>query len=347
MLNTKTLKKLFIITTVCAVPILLVAIKPSASTIPKKNALFLPNLLKKSDSISRLIIQDQQGTLTFEHSNNTWKILEKNNFPVLHDKVEELLYSLADLKIVEPKTASPEFFSSLDLEDVDQPNSKSLLVTVQDDQKHDLAKIIIGKREGLRVGEDYTENICVRMAGDYQTWIVQGTLPISSDFKDWVDQPLLGLIDADQLKQVSIINTNGEKVVIEKSTPEQEDFELLTAKDKPGMTLNIDTINTLPFEVAEIEFDDVLFAANQNVDWSKSLKADLETFSGIKIALEVVKQDGIIYSKVMAKSIDDSNEDLKQLAAAYNDSKQQWYYKLSQHAYDELTISNADFYKQS
>jgi len=345
MLNSKTLKQLFIITTICAVPILLIAIKPSRSAIQNKGALLLPHLLKSPEHVTRVIIQDAHGTLTFEHKHDAWKILEKNNFPVLHDKVEELLYSLADLRIVEPKTANTQLYADLGVNDVAPDKPETLMVTVQDDQEHDRAKLIIGKREGLKIGEDYIEQIFVRFAGDSQTWLVQGTLPISSDFKDWVEQPLLGLIDTDQLKQVEITNLNGERVLIQKANPEQEDFVLASSKTRPGTALNLDLINTLPFEVAELEFEDVVFAADQNIDWSQSVRAEIETFSGLKIALNLVRKDGVVYSKVLAKALDDSNEDAKQIAEAYNDSTQQWYYKLSQHAYDEITVANADLLK--
>lgn len=340
MLNSKTLKKLFIITTICVVPILLIAIKPLRSSIQNKGELLLPQLLKNPEHIARVIIQDAQGTLTFEHKHNAWKILEKNNFPVLHDKVEELLFSLSDLRVVEPKTTNSQLYAGLGVNDIAPNNAESLMVTVQDNQNHDRVKLIIGRREGLKIGEDYVEQIFVRSAGDSQTWLVQGTLPISSDFKDWVEQPLLGLIDSDQLKLVQITNLNGEKVLIQKTYPEQEDFVL--ANSKAGATRNVDLVNTVPFEVAELEFEDVVFAADQNIDWSESVKAEIETFSGLKIALNMVRKDGVVYSKVLAKALDDSNEDAKQIAAAYNDSKQQWYYKLSQQAYDEITISNAE-----
>lgn len=343
MLNKKTLTKLLGITLICAVPVVLILLKTSGSTIMSKDTLFLPNLLKNKQQIAKLIIQDHDRTLTLQRANDTWQIVERNNYPVLHDKVEELLYGLADLRIVEPKTTNSQLYGQLDVNDISDSGAKSILITVQDSEQHDLAKVIIGKREGLQLGEDYSEHIFVRKADDTQTWLVQGLLPLSNDIKDWVEQPLLGLVDSSKVKKIIVSKTDGNKLTISKTIPEQEDFILETAVQQPGMTLDVDSINTLPFEVAELEFEDVLLAADQNIDWSSSITAELETFPGVTVALNFVQRDGVVFAKAQATAAPDATADVQQQVSKFNAEKETWVYKLPADFYKTITVNNTDF----
>src|SRR5206468_6175363 len=59
-----------------------------------------------------------------------WAVIEKGNYPAAPGRVRQLLLGLADLTLVEPKTARPELFGRLDLDD--PSNGKSTLISLQD-----------------------------------------------------------------------------------------------------------------------------------------------------------------------------------------------------------------------
>jgi hypothetical protein len=345
MLNTKTLTKLLIITSLSAVAVVALIYKTSGSAIKNKNMIFLPNLVKNPEQIATLIIQDHAQTLTLHRSDNVWEIVERNNFPVVHDKVEELLFGLADVRIVESKTANPDLYNQLDLTDISDPASKAILVTIQDKDRRDLARVLIGKREGLTLGEEYMERIFVRKANEQQTWLVQGLLPLSDDIKDWVEQPLLSIVASDQVKSLTINCGSAKNVVIDKNTQQQEDFVLEQAQTKPGMTLDVDSINALPYEVAELEFYDVVPLSAENINWQDSIKAELETFAGLKLTMDVVRHDNKVYAKVKAHAGIDASNELKQIVEHYNVSKAKWYYLLSDSFYKSITIDTDSFMK--
>lgn len=345
MLNTKTLAKLILVTLVCAIPVAYLATRQPESAIKGNGTLFLPNLLKDPDHIKTLVIQDHTQTLTVQRNAAAWQILEKNNFSVLHDKVEELLFGLADMRIVEPKTSNPDLLAQLDLNDSTEPASKAITITVLDAAEQELAKVVVGKRESLRLGEEFAEHIFIRNASEQQAWLVQGMLPISNDFHDWVEQPLLSLVDVEQIKSVHISQANGQKVAITKNSAEQEDFILENAQPKLGMVLDIESINTLPFKVAELEFNDVTPAKQIDLDWAQSTVAELQTFAGVTVVLNVLQQDDHVYGKVHATVADTADDDLKQQVAKYNANSQTWYYSLPAEFYQAISVSNDDLLK--
>jgi hypothetical protein len=345
MLNAKTLRKLVIITTVCAVPVIFIAFKGGIAAIHDKNQIFIPDLIKNKDQISKIIMQDYSQKLTLQKVNGSWLMLERNNYPVLTDKVEDLIYSLADLRIIEPKTNNRAYFKQLDVNDITEPDSQALLVMLQDGDNINFAKVYIGKREGVRLGEEYQEHIFVRRADEDQTWLVQGVVPLSSDFRDWVEQPLLGLIDSDQIKSVAIQRPQADKIVIAKNKQDQEDFILETLSAKKGMVLDLDAVNTVPFELAELEYSDVLPVASVDAEWDKSLTATLETFPGVTVVLNVIKHNDRVFAKVQANVSGEANAELQSKVQAYNTMKQGWVYELSPEFYKSISLANADFMK--
>lgn len=345
MLNTKTLKRLVVITTLCVIPLVWIAINNGNVVIDTKSKKLFPGLLKQREQVGMIIVQRHDQTLTLQKKNGVWGILENNNYPVISSKVDDLLFSLADLRVIEPKTAKPDFHEQLDVNDITDPQSNAVLITIQNLKGADIAKIYVGKRESVRLGEEFQEHIFIRRAGEDQTWLVQGILPLSTDFKEWVEQPLLGIIDSDQVQRLSINVPAVSNIVISKSTAEQEDFVIETAQIKAtrGHTLDLDTVNTLPFEVAELEFNNVLVSDAANLDWNNSVVATLETFPGVQVELNVLKHDGKVYAKVHATTTADATDAVQDSVKIYNDSKQSWIYEVSKKFYNTITVSSNDF----
>jgi len=346
MLNTKTLKRLVFITALCAIPVVWIAINNGSIAIDTKSKKLLPGFLKQREQVAVVIVQGHGKTLTLQRQNNgIWGILENSNYPVMTSKVDDLLFSLADLQVIEPKTAKPEFHEQLDVNDITDPQSNAVLITVQNLKGADIVKIYVGKRESVRLGEEFQEHIFIRRAGEDQTWLVQGILPLSTDFKEWVEQPLLGIIDSDQVQRLSINAPSVSNIVISKATVEQEDFVIETAQIKAtkGHTLDLDTVNTLPFEVAELEFNNVLVSDAANLDWSNSIVATLDTFPGVQVALNVLKHENKVYAKVHATAAADASDTVQNSVKTYNDSKQPWIFEISKQFYNTITVSNNDF----
>lgn len=344
MLSAKTLKRLVILTTICAVPVVLIAFKNSTSAIKNKNALFLPSLMQKPDQISKVILQDKRHTITLQKGANGWQMVERNNYPVLKDKVEELLYSIADLRVVEPKTSNHDLYKQLDVNDLNDADSSTILITVSDAYNATLAKFFIGKREGIRVGEEYQEHIFVRKADEDQTWLVEGVMPLSNDFRDWVEQPLIGIIESEQIRSVEIDKPKGDKIVISKAKEDQEDFSLENLQAKQGMVLDLDAVNTVPFEIAELEYRDVQ-PVSGSVNWNNSINTTLETFAGVKIILNFVKDGDKVLAKVHADASQEVKPELLEKVLAFNNSKKDWVYEIAPEMYKELALHKTDFLK--
>ncbi len=185
-------------------------IKTTYSNFEGKNNSISKLFLKKlnsNDTINKIRkiqidFNSEKFTLVKNHDDN-WVLIERGNYPVVDQKVKELVCDLADLKIIEPKTTKPENFAVLQLEDI-EVNKNVTRIILFDAEDKEIDGIYIGKREFLAsVNADYQAHIFVRRPKENQAWLVAGKLPEGFALKDLVKQPLLS-IDLATVLQVEL-----------------------------------------------------------------------------------------------------------------------------------------------
>lgn len=343
MLKLKTLNRLLLITGLIAIPLILSFMNFGGSANKHKNEVLFVELSKNIDKVASVTIKNQEQSLTLVRNETGWGLQDRNNFPVETAQVQELLAAIASLKIVEAKTENSLLYDQLDLADLSKPNSKAWQITLADADNNEVASFLIGKREAFQVEEKFSERIFVRKTAEQQSWLVQGVLPLHMNISDWLDQPLLDLLDTAQIKKVIMNKFGDQPFTIVKADIEQEDFILENEPTKLGMKLDVDAVNAMPFEVAELEFIDVLPADQRQLDWSKSLSARIETFPGLALDLNIVQDEDKVYAKFVAKADDLSSDEVKQQAATFNTATQNWYYNLTPELYNSIALSATDF----
>ena len=289
MINFKTLNRLALITCLIAVPVVIIFLNFGGSAIKYKNEPLYPNLNKELTNVTEIQIKTQNENLTLVRNGSAWGIAARQNYPVQPERVQDLLQAVAALKIMEAKTTNSLLYEQLDLSDLTVSGSKAWQIVLQDDKQQEIANMLIGKREAFETDNQYSERIFIRKAGDQQAWLVQGLLPLDLNVRDWLVQPMQEVINEAQIKRITLSRPESGILTIAKASPEQEDFTLQDAPTKPGMKLDNDAVNTLPYEMVELEFDDIVPASESTVDWSKAITAEVETFPGLALDLNIIQ----------------------------------------------------------
>jgi hypothetical protein len=346
MVNKKTLNRLAIFTLLVAIPVSIIFMHSGGSAIKHKNEPLYPGLGQSLEQVVQIQIKNQNDHITLVRAENTWGLAERGNYPVDPDQVKSLLQGVAELKIVEPKTSNALLYEQLDLADLTQPGSKAWQLVMLNDKQEEVINLIIGKREAVQNGEQYAERIFARKSGDNQSWLVQGLLPLNLNLRDWIEQPLVEFINENQIKSVVVTKPDNTSFTISKNAVEQQDFELQNPPVQAGMKLDVDAVNTVPFEVAELEFDDIVPATEKQLDWSHALSAKVETFPGMALDLAVIRDGEQVYAKVLAKVPENANPELQEQATKLNALTQAWYYKLAPEFYNTIDLANSDFLQE-
>jgi hypothetical protein len=223
--------------------------------------------------------------MTFVRDGDSWLVSEKGNYPANAGKISQIVRTMADLTLVEPKTRKPDLYPRLEVED--PGNGKSALVTVKDKSGTALAEAIVGKRRYDRLGGG-NDGVYLRKPGDAQAWLARGALDASGDPPSWLDRQILDISEK-KIAKVTLTQPDGTKLVISRSAPDAK----FAVEDAPAdAKFKSETATSGPAAALEtLDLEDVKPAAEQPVPDKDVVTASFTTFDGLTINLRLVEHD--------------------------------------------------------
>jgi hypothetical protein len=161
-----------------------------------------PGIAPKLAAATRVEIKRTGEDVVLERHGNVWGVADDSGYPAQPGKVHGVLAGIAELRLVEPRTADPAQYNRLGVEDPDQPKTDSALVKVADATGAPIATLIVGHRRASG-GPDLPEQVFVRRPGDAQSWLAEGKLPIDGDALMWLDRDIVN-IDHTKVASVAV-----------------------------------------------------------------------------------------------------------------------------------------------
>jgi hypothetical protein len=179
---------------------------PHAVAVPQGSisagSLAFPGLAARLAKATRIEITEGGKTLALGLHNGVWGIAARGYYPAQQTKVHELLAGLAELRLVEQRTADPAFYARLGVEDPNKPGAGADLVRVLDAEGKPLAAIIVGHRSVPTQGGG-PDSLYVRLPGEARSWLAEGHLSPQADMQEWFDRDIAN-IDHGRIASVSV-----------------------------------------------------------------------------------------------------------------------------------------------
>lgn len=242
-----------------------------------------PNLLSKVNDVSYLKIEKNDGTLTLTKEDDEWTVKENDHYPAAIDKIRQLVLGIGNMKRVEPKTANPEHYQQLGLQDVSKKGAKSTHVVLIAGKDKKLADLIIGDSKPSQ-GDPTKKSYYIRTKDDPQSWLVNANLPDQWQPKDWLDIDVFE-VKRDRIQQVKVSHPDGEVVYIHRDSPAVRDFTLESLKPGEKVTAPYE-VNNIATTFTKMTFDDVVSDNTAKVDKKPFYTAVLKTFDGLEVTFE-------------------------------------------------------------
>jgi hypothetical protein len=255
-----------------------------ASSTPANRPAF-PALAGELGEVASVALERKGLAATFLRWGNHWFVAQKGNYPAATGKLRQIVLSLADMRLVEPKTRLADLYPRLEVED---PGSgPATLVAVADRSGKDLARLIVGKRRFDRLGEGH-DGVYVRRPGDAQSWLASGDLDLSGDLASWLDRQIVDIPDG-RIAKVSLTEPNGTRLVLSRAKPDGQ----FAVEGAPASTkFKSDTATNEPAMALEtLDLDDVAPAAKMPVPSGGVAAASYTTFDGLTIDLRLDEKD--------------------------------------------------------
>jgi hypothetical protein len=306
----------------------------------------VPGLADHLKGLKTVIVKQADGDFTFDWDGKAWVARDRNNYPADDQKIDALVLQMARLIRIEPKTAVPDKYVRLDLNDPKAKDSHAKEVVLLDHDGKTLADVFVGKRKFSLGGKE--GGVYVRLANDSQTWLALGDLTLGTKLGDWLKHDVLTLDEKD-VKRITVTHPEGDKIVVSRASPTDLNFKIenLPWGKQPASTY---VVNDYGRFLTVLTADDVAPADTVPFPKDKTTTADVETFSGLHIAVQLVEKDNASWIKVRADAPAVPNApptpDRAELAKAINARSEAWVYQVPGYQVSALRKHMAELVKK-
>lgn len=259
-----------------------------ARTDPRVNRPVLTGLAQRLDQVARLTVVhgDLKTTLLREHG--VWEVEQKDDYPADAAKIRHILLGLAALRYAEPKTAKPDLYSRLDVEDAGKKGGDSRLVTLSDATGRLMDELILGKRRYDIFGGG-NDGIYVRKPSEARSWLASGSLELPSDTLDWVDRAIT-LIPAKRIASARFVAPDGTIVAIARAKTGAP-FALAGGVPNGHKLKSADALLELARGLNYFSLDDVKPATTLPFPARETTRSVYTTFDGLTVTVSMMEHD--------------------------------------------------------
>jgi hypothetical protein len=313
----------------------------------------VPDLKAALGDIERVTVVKANGetVATLEKRPDNWVVADKGGYVANAAKLRQALTALSEAKILEQKTANPELYARLGVEDVTGASAAgvSLAMTAPG---HELPTIILGNAEGSKYRY-------ARRAGEAQSYLIDRNPDVPRAAAQWVDSVIVD-VRGERIREVTIKHPDGEVVHISKASPELANFEV--ADVPKGRELSYPGVaNVIGNALRELNLEDVERAS---APAEQPTIVEFRTFDGLVLRVTGAKRGDDDWITLEA-SVDPSQaaaappaapaEGAAAAAAPAADPNAEaqrinakvggWSYKIAGFQYDQMTRHMADLLK--
>ncbi len=251
----------------------------------------------RRNAVAMIRIQRAEGGYTLHKVGDTWTIQDRGDFPVQMDQVRKLVNALGDATTIEAKTSDPAKYARLGVEDVDAPDSKSVLVTLGGQDGREIAKLIVGKQAEAS-GMQVSKQVYVRRAGEAQSWLADMQLDLHERATDWMAKEVVK-VPQDSVRSIEIRQPDGETLLVDRPSKETKDFTLHAVPE--GKEPTYPTVaNSLATGLEYVNLEDVAPAGDVDFSTGTGPIARYTTFDGLVVTVTTKDQDGKAYASFVA-----------------------------------------------
>ena len=332
--------------------VVLILPQQTAKDIAPESGRFIPGLEDQVNEISWLQLTAAGGrtVATLERKGDLWTVKEASGYRADWDAVRELLSGLAQAVLVEPKTANPEYYDRLGVEDVSLESAGGTMVSFAPETG--LSPVIVGNSARGRTGH------YVRLADSESSALIDTVMNVPVERSAWLETSIVDISDA-EVVEVELTHPDGEVVKIIKASADDENFQLQNIPE--GREAKSDwSVNALGNVLAGLELDEV--AAREELDWDGAGRLYLLTADGLVIEAAMLERAGpeeggesefwihleaqLYTTGVGAGTEGDTTEaDTRDRADAINDRVRGWAYRIPQFKYNAMNRRMEDLLK--
>lgn len=312
----------------------------------------LPELQQRVNDLNwlRLVGAGDAVVATLRRSDGHWQVEELHGYRADWDRLRALLADLAQAKIVERKTANPDFYDRLGVEDVSAAGATGTRIEFAADSS--LPAVIIGKRAEGRSGR------YVRLHDAAESALIDRDLDLPGAREDWLEKAIVDIADT-EVVEFEIRHGDDARVLARKISADDASFQL---QDIPeGREITSDwAVDSLASSLSSLNLEAV--SPEGEIDWSGAIRFGLVTADGLRLDAELARLEPAeaaaeaapehwlrLQAGVYQTAIDSAAESdpaAAGRAAEINARVTGWAYRIPKYKYDSMSKRMADLLRE-
>ena len=286
----------------------------------------LPGLIDQINDIEVVSIEHSEQTLTFLRDHNgVWTLMEENGYPANKERIRNVLIGLSHLEKIEQKTALPEFYPDLQVEDHTDKNAKSYLITLLNSEGKQITSLLVGKSiSGITWnGQGYF----VRFPKEAQSWLVRGNADVTGDRYSWISNKILPLTTG-RIASLTLVNSAKNREISYSRETASAPLTVALLSD-PYFSISRESIDKIEKNLLSFNF---VHAFNRPADLAQKepfLSALIETRDKLNIYLFIYLIDSTPYAAVAFSAAKDASENVAREASELEELHHKWLYSIA------------------
>lgn len=266
---------------------------------PEFGELVFPDLAAKLSAVEKIVVRRGTGPLTIVKTADGWILKESDDYPVRANTVQKTLLTMAQLRLLAPKTRVKARYPKLEVEEPKEKGSKSRRIRVFGPSGGLVADLIVGKHNpylrAISEGGTY-----IRRPNSERSWLVSGELTVGSDAKSWLRDRIVNIPMA-RISRATIRHGNGDKIVVIRA-----DGKFKVEKLPGGKKLISEYYpNDIGRALADLELVDARKRGSVTFPPAKTATGTFRTADGMVIEIKVAEiagQNWLRVTKIRAAS---------------------------------------------
>ncbi|MDX1540921.1 MAG: DUF4340 domain-containing protein [Geminicoccaceae bacterium] len=303
------------------VAVVVVLSEPGTGRIEFDDRPAFPELRADPDAVGEIVIEtaDQEVRLRRQDEGG-WIAETAYGYPASSGRIRGLVTALADMRLIEPKTANPERFGRLQVEDVEREGATSRLVRLADGDGGVLADVLIGKARNRLTGTE-PAGTYIRFADEEQSWLASGRIELPAEPALWLERRVVDLA-GDEVVSISVEPPDGEAYTLAR-----EDEGWILDDGSAEMAGDQDP-GELSGALEALEHQGVRPAAE--VAWPEvAWRFRFTTEKGLEVAVRLAEVEGEPWAQLEASTnLTDDGQEAVERAAAISARTEGWAYRL-------------------
>jgi hypothetical protein len=313
---------------------------------------FVPDLEAALGEIDRVTVvtANNETVATLEKRPESWVVADKNGYVANAAKLRQALTALAEARVLEQKTSTPELYGRIGVQDVTAADAGGISIALSAPGR-ELPTIILGLAEGSKYRY-------ARRAGEAQSFLIDRNPDVPRAAAQWVDSVIVD-VRGERVREVTITHPDGEVVRISKASAELANFDVAGVPE--GRELSYPGVaNTIGNALRELNLEDV---EQSTAAAEQPTVVEYRTFDGLVVRVTGVERNDENWISLEA-SADPAQAapaaapadgaaaspatpaaDPAAEAARINAKVGGWRYKIASFQYDQMTRRMADLLK--